>query len=167
MGGSQSSWSSLRLQRKYPAIHDLVQDPAGLVGMSVKTYKIKSRSRPNIEHTVTDFQTFWECTCEQWEHRRKCRHIETIKMRIGITYEPIKGRCEYCNCRQAVDPHHLYKRSTHPHMITDPKNIAFLCRICHNLTEQSQWFLLRLQRLLYGRTISACSARTNQTSEDR
>lgn len=56
--------------------------------------------------------------------------------------------CRYCG-REGSDNHHMLKRSTNPELKDDPKNLVFLCRACHNHTENDQEFLKALQDIFY------------------
>ncbi len=53
--------------------------------------------------------------------------------------------CEHCGRPCYLDggchKHHLFKRSTHPHLKHDKRNLITLCPLCHNLTENDNSFL--------------------------
>lgn len=57
--------------------------------------------------------------------------------------------CAYCGHNTATDQHHLMKRSTHPELINDPKNLVGLCGICHHRTKTDAAFLKALQEIFY------------------
>ena len=108
----------------------------------MKKYRIKSRSRPGLYQTVTDHATFWECTCEYWKFYQKCRHIETVKMRQGMKYEPIGGKCDWCDQVAGLQEHHLVRRSQggykHP--------TVFICHRCHRRATDNKEFEIHMQQ---------------------
>ncbi len=55
--------------------------------------------------------------------------------------------CVWCG-QQSSDVHHLFKRSTNPELIDDPKNQVRLCRNCHSRTETDMEFAQNLREAL-------------------
>ena len=55
--------------------------------------------------------------------------------------------CAWCG-QQSSDTHHLFKRSTSPELIDDPKNQVRLCRNCHIRTESDTEFAKNLREAL-------------------
>ena len=54
-----------------------------------------------------------------------------------------KGSCRICNKRRVLDPHHIIsrghaKKTDQPDLITNPGNIVYICRKCHNQTTASK-----------------------------
>lgn len=46
-----------------------------------------------------------------------------------------------------IDGHHVFKRSTHPHLIEEHRNIMPLCRECHMRTENNNEFYKKIQKI--------------------
>lgn len=70
-------------------------------------------------------------------------------------YVGIIENCEYCGveCDSGVwSVHHLYRRSTHPHMINDPNNLMILCPSCHQYATDKKGFEDYLKDHFYGKT---------------
>lgn len=57
--------------------------------------------------------------------------------------------CSYCGNQPGTEQHHLLKRSTHPELKDDPKNLVRLCHVCHRRTEEDAGFLKALQEIYY------------------
>lgn len=72
-----------------------------------------------------------------------------------VVYQAKADQCEFCGRWCEVDEwtvHHLFKRSTHPHLIADPKNLMVLCPSCHWRATYKREFELLLQKMFYGKT---------------
>ena len=62
---------------------------------------------------------------------------------LGISMARRKGTCRICKKKRALDPHHIIsrhhaKKTNQPDLITNPGNIVFICRKCHNQTTASK-----------------------------
>lgn len=47
-------------------------------------------------------------------------------------------RCLICGAEKDLDPHHLIARSQATGLVAEPKNLATLCRVCHDRVEARQ-----------------------------
>lgn len=61
-----------------------------------------------------------------------------------------KEPCRWCG-GYGSDIHHLFERSTHPDLVTEPANLVMLCRRCHGWIDTVQGFRERLQERFFGR----------------
>ena len=52
-------------------------------------YFIRSDSRPNLFHRVSETAGRYVCECEDYTYRRReCRHIEQVKRGCGVVAQP-------------------------------------------------------------------------------
>lgn len=61
-----------------------------------------------------------------------------------------EGTCQWCGVYASTHRHHLHKRSTHPELREDERNIAELCPACHGRAHNDRDFLKKLQEVFYG-----------------
>tara|TARA_B100000963_G_scaffold356366_1_gene376330 strand:- start:96 stop:740 length:645 start_codon:yes stop_codon:yes gene_type:complete len=62
---------------------------------------------------------------------------------LKLTMARKKGACRICKKRRELDPHHIIsqhhaKKTKQPDLITNPGNIVYICRKCHNQTTASK-----------------------------
>lgn len=63
------------------------------------------------------------------------------------------AECEWCGTKVYLshgEIHHLYRRSTHRHLIDNPDNLVRLCPECHYKATNNRDFETKLQDRLYG-----------------
>jgi hypothetical protein len=109
----------------------------------MKKYKVPSKSNPKITHQVIDTGVIFLCDCIANETGKECRHIKAVKRHLGIKYEPLRGECWYCNTKDFVTEHHLWRRSQDG--LNKPT--VWLCLKHHDLTTNNKDFEINLQKL--------------------
>lgn len=65
------------------------------------------------------------------------------------------NECEFCgvDCEPGTwVVHHLYQRSTHPHLVEEKDNLIVLCGMCHLRVHDSRDLELHLRETYYGKT---------------
>ena len=63
-----------------------------------------------------------------------------------MNQDEVCAHCGYPCYLDHCEKHHIYKRSTHPHLKHDKRNLITLCPLCHRLTETDNSFLWWLQQ---------------------
>lgn len=107
-----------------------------------------SNSNPGKKYFVWYDGTKWNCDCMSGEMGHECLHKRKMAIEIVKTHE--EKECFYCGKTfwiQGLDQHHVYRRSTHPELKDDPKNIMWLCRQHHDKATLEKEFEENLQKL--------------------
>ena len=57
----------------------------------MRIWKVRSTSRPDVEHTVTlDDAGSWACTCESFKYRHVCpKHLDPIRVMVESENPPV------------------------------------------------------------------------------
>ena len=108
---------------------------------------VPSKSQPGTFHFVARRSEIWECDCTAGLMKQLCSHVRFM---LEATGEGAK--CFYCGttfyAAGGLDKHHLFRRSTHPDLISDPGNLILLCRKCHDRATNDHKFEENLQRVV-------------------
>lgn len=76
-----------------------------------------------------------------------------MSVSVPNSYFDQDSECEWCGTKtylEGGEVHHLYRRSTHKHLIDNLDNLVVLCRDCHFKATNDRNFEEKLQRRLYG-----------------
>jgi len=111
----------------------------------MKRYLVPSKSEKGKKHTVIDLIYKFECDCIANQMGKECRHIKLVKRHLGLSYEPLKEECWYCNTKDFVTEHHLFRKSQGGEKLPT----VWLCFKHHELATNNKDFEIKLQQL-YG-----------------
>lgn len=107
---------------------------------------VASRTQKGVQYFVRKVKGEWFCDCTAGQMRQQCFHIQKMAEKLG------EGeKCFYCGTTYyaagGLDRHHVYRRSTHPELIDDPRNIMLLCRRDHDRATVNPEFEQQLQQI--------------------